>query len=208
MDASAQEMIEVLNNYDAGWVARRDAAENLGKTAHRIIAELLGHQQDQDMDVQMEAVRTLEPLHVLLATRGKPRRQYTLRDLALACEKAGHRTVDTYKTGFVVTVKLESGRTHRVYIMPHKLRQGRSIIRLFTLCGEATPEKFAWTLKANTKLTHGAFALLKFNDDDHLAIVNNIVKEEATPEMIKRGVKEMAFYGDWLEEKITQMDTF
>lgn len=208
MDASAQDLVQVLNDRAAGWVARRDAAEHLGKIAHRVIAELLSHQQDQDMDVQLEVVRTLEPLHVLLATRGKPRRQYTLRDLALSCEKHGYRTVDTYKSGFVVTVKLESGRSHRVYIMPHKLKEGKNIIRLFTLCGEATPEKFSWTLKANTKLTHGAFALLKFNEEEHLAIVNNIVKEEATPEMIKRGVKEMAFYGDWLEDKLTRQDNF
>lgn len=160
------------------------------------------------MDVQMEVERRLEPLHILLSTSGKNRKQYTLKDLALACEKHGQRIVETYKTGFVVTVKLDAGRSHRVYIMPHKLRAGRNIIRLFSLCGEATPEKFAWALRANTKLSHGAFSLLTFNDEEYLAIMNNILKEEATPAMVKRGVKEMAFYGDWLEEKIHNMDSF
>ena len=207
MDASMQEQLQILKNRDAGWVARRDAAETLGKMAHRLVATLLEHQQDPDMDVQMEVERRLEPLHVLLNTRGKKRRQYTLRDLAFACEKHGQRSVETYKAGFVVTVKTNGNRSHRVYIMPHKLRQGKNIIRLFTLCAEATQEKLGWVLRANTKLSHGAFALLTFNDEEYLAIMNNILKDEATPDMVKRGVKEMAFYGDWLEEKLNTMDS-
>jgi len=47
---------------------------------------------------------------------------------------------------------------------------------------------------------------LKFNDEKHLAIVNNILKDEASPDVIKRGVKEMAYYGDWLEKKLSDMD--
>ncbi len=205
MDAATQELVQVLNNREAGWVARRDAAENLGKCAHQIINELVIHLKDSDMDVQMEIERSLEPLHVLLNTRGKQHKPYTLKELSLGCEKHGVRTVETYKTGFVVTVKLDNNRSHRVYIMPNKFHD-KSIIRLFTLCGEATSEKLAWALRANTKLFHGAFATLRFNGEGHLAIVNNILKDEATPEMIKRGVKEMAYYGDWLEQKISNMD--
>lgn len=208
MDATIHELVKTLQNRDSGWVARRDAVEKIGKGAHSLLSVLLDFQRDGDMDVQMEVERRLEPLHILLSTSGKNRKQYTLKDLALACEKHGQRIVETYKTGFVVTVKLDAGRSHRVYIMPHKLRAGRNIIRLFSLCGEATPEKFAWALRANTKLSHGAFSLLTFNDEEYLAIMNNILKEEATPAMVKRGVKEMAFYGDWLEEKIHNMDSF
>ncbi|HQN01753.1 MAG TPA: hypothetical protein PLL36_11785 [Candidatus Hydrogenedentes bacterium] len=205
MDALLDELGKVLNDHDAGWVARRDAAEKLGKVAHRALGILLEHKQDPDMDVQMEVGRCLEPLHILLSTRGKRRKPYTLRELALSCEKHGFRTVEAYKTGFVVTVKLDGPRMHRVYLMPGKFRD-KSVIRLFTLCGEATSDKLLWALKANTKLFHGAFATLKFNDEKHLAIVNNILKDEASPDVIKRGVKEMAYYGDWLEKKLSDMD--
>lgn len=206
MAKSIQELIQELNDKTAGWATRRDAVESLGKYAHRLVTELLNHQQEEDMDVQMEVERSLQPLHVLLETPGKTQKQYTLRELALACERHGHRTVDTYKTGFVVTVKLEEGRSHRVYIMPNKSTESKKTIRLFTLCGETFPEMISWALKANAKLTHGAFAVLKFNDEEQLVIINNILKEDATPALIKRGVKEMAFYGDWLEEKLSDRD--
>jgi hypothetical protein len=208
MDAVIQELLQVLNNRESGWVARRDAAENIGKIAHRLVGALVEHQQDTDMDVQMEIERQVAPLHVVLNTRGKSRKNFTLRDLAFACEKHGQRTVETYKTGFVITVKLNEGRSHRVYVMPHKLSEGNDIIRLFTLCGETSPEKFAWALRANTKLSHGAFSLLTFNKQEYLVIMKNLLKEEATPEIVKRGVKEMAYYGDWLEDKISAMDSF
>lgn len=206
MGKSIQELIQELNDKTAGWATRRDAVETLGKYAHRLVTELLNHQQEEDMDVQMEVERSLQPLHVLLETPGKTQKQYTLRELALACERHGHRTVDTYKTGFVVTVKLEEGRSHRVYIMPNKSTESKKIIRLFTLCGEASPEMLSWALKANAKLTHAAFSILTFDDEEQLAIINNILKEDATPALIKRGVKEMAFYGDWLEEKLSDRD--
>lgn len=206
MGKSIQELIQELNDKTSGWATRRDAAENLGKYAHRLVTELLNHQQEEDMDVQMEVERSLEPLRVLLETPGKTQKQYTLRELALACERHGHRTVDTYKTGFVVTVKLEEGRSQRIYIMPNKSTESKKIIRLFTLCGEASPEMLSWALKANAKLTHAAFSILAFDEGEQLAIINNILKENATPAIIKRGVKEMAFYGDWLEEKLSNGD--
>lgn len=205
MDTTVENLIEVLKNRDSGWVARRDAAEKLGKIANRTLSVLSEYKQDSDMDVQLEIGRCLQPLHVLLSTRGKKHKPYSLRELALSCEKHGYRTVEAYKTGFVITVKLDGQRLHRVYLMPGKFRD-KSVIRVFTLCGEATPEKLSWALCANTKLFHGAFATLKFDHENYLAIVNNILKDEVTPDVIKRGVKEMAFYGDWLEKKLSDLD--
>lgn len=206
MDVSLGDLLKTMKDKGAGWVTRRDAIENLGKQAHRLVAALLDCQKDDDIDIKIAAAHSLEPLHVLLSTRGSQRKQFTLRDLAFACEKHGQRIVETYKSGFVVTVKLDSSRSHRVYLMPHKLAGERSIIRIFTLCGEATPDRYEWALHENSKLTHGAFSLISFNGEKYLAIMNNVIKEEATPEMIKRAVKEMAYYGDWLEAKLKGKD--
>ncbi len=203
-----KQTLDVLENLEAGWVARRDAAESLGKIAYQSVNVLVNHLTDKDTDVQMAVERCLEPIHVILRTRSKSRRHYTLRDLALACEKKGARTVDTQDSGFVVAVKLRNGRSHQVFIMPHEARDGRKMVRVYTLCGVATPERMAWALKANTKLTHGAFALLRWQEEDYLSIMNNILKQEAFPDVIKRAVKEMAYYGDWLEEKMSGMDEF
>lgn len=203
-----QEALENIGNPELGWVMRRDAAEALGKIAYNSVTALADHLQDKDTDVQMAVERCLEPIHIVLRSGARMRRHYTLRDLAFACEKKGARLVEAHDSGFVITVKLPNGRSHRVYLMPHEGRDGRKMVRVYTLCGVAAPEKLAWALKANTKLTHGAFAMLRWKDEDHLAIMNNILKQEALPDVIKNAVKEMAYYGDWLEEKISGMDEF
>lgn len=208
MDSMLKKTLDTLANREAGWVARRDAAEALGNVAQKSITALVDHLGDQDTDVQMAVERCLQPVHVLLRTHARSRKHYTLRDLAFSCERKGARSVEAHDSGFIITVKLRNGRSHRVYLTHHETRDSRRMVRVYTLCGVATPEKVTWALKANTKLTHGAFALLHWHEADYLAIMNNILKQEATPDTIKRAVKEMAHYGDWLEEKMSGLDEF
>ncbi len=208
MDESIASLQSLLEDREGGWVQRRDAAEALGKLSYQAASSLVEHLEDADMDVRIAIERCLEPLHVMLRTRAKLRKHYTLRDLAYACERRGARAIETQDAGFVVSVKLKNGRSQRVHIMPHETRDGKSMVRIYTLCGPATAEKQAWALKANAKLTHGAFALMPWQGQEHLVIINNILKQEALPDVVKRCVKEMAQYGDWLEEKLSGLDEF
>jgi len=208
MSDQLNEFVKMLENRQTGWVARRDAAEALGKMAQQAVHSLTAHHDDPDMDVQMAVDRSLKPLQVMLSSRPGSLRAYTLKDLAFACEKRGVRTVETWESGFQITVRLREKRVQKVYLMSHDSRDGRRLVRIYTHCGPATEEACKWALRANAKITHAAFALLHRDGEEHLVLVKNILKEEATRELVKRTVKEMAYYGDWLEEKLGGLDEF
>jgi len=206
MEGSISDLVKTLDNPENGWVVRRDAAEALGKIAAESVTALAGHLKDKDMDVLIAVEACLEPLHVLLQTRDKQRKHYSLRDLAQACQKQGERDVETHETGYAVTVTLPNKRRQRVYIMRYKSKDGRDMVRIFTMCGKANKDYEHLALQLNRKFSHAAFAVQKWKDADFLILVNNILRQEATPDMVKRCIKEMAYYGDWLEEKIEGTD--
>jgi hypothetical protein len=206
MEGSISELVKALDNPELGWVARRDAAEALGKIATESVTALSAHLKDKDMDVLIAVEACLEPLHVLLQTRDKARKHYSLRDLAQGCEKKGERDVVAQETGYVVTVTLPNKRRQRVYLMRYKSQDGRDMVRIFTMCGRANKDYEHLALQLNRKFSHAAFALQKWKEEDYLVLVNNILRQEVTPDMVKRCVKEMAYYGDWLEEKIEGTD--
>ena len=206
MESSVSKFVEALNNPQNGWVIRRDAAERLGRAALESITALSSHLKDKDMDVVIAIEACLEPLHVVLQTRDKTRKHYSFRDLAEGCQKKNSREVETHEKGYMITVTLPKKRRQRVYIMRYKSKDGRDMVRVFTMCGRANKDYEHLALQLNRKFSHAALALQKWKDEDYLVLVNNILRQEATPDMIKRCVKEMAYYGDWLEEKIEGTD--
>lgn len=206
MDGSISELIKTLDNSENGWVVRRDAAEALGKIAFESVTALTNHLKDKDMDVLIAVEACLEPLHVLLQTRDKTRKHYSLKDLAMGCDKTGERDVKTHETGYMVNVTLPNKRHQCVYIMRYKSQDGRDMVRIFTMCGKANKDYEHLALQLNRKFSHAAFAIQKWNEEDYLILIKNILRNEVTPDMVKRCVKEMAYYGDWLEEKIEGTD--
>ena len=206
MEGSISELVKTLDNPEPGWVIRRDAAEALGKIALESVTALSAHLKDKDMDVLIAVEAVLEPLHVLLQTRDKTRKYYSLRDLAQGVQKKGEREIEAHETGYVVTATLPNKRRQRVYIMRYKSKDGRDMVRIFTMCGKANKDYEHLALQLNRKFSHAAFAIQKWKDEDYLVLVNNILRQEVTPDMVKRCVKEMAYYGDWLEEKIEGTD--
>lgn len=191
-------LLDTLGDKDSAWVDRRDAAEKVGKEVQQVIARLSLHLQDEDMDVKMAVERSLEPVHLLLRTRDKERKDFSLRDLAFFCEKSGVRSVKPYKTGFIIKVRLPNGRKQRVYLMPHQLRDGRKILRVLSVCCEANNTNVPKALRTNSRLAHSAFSLIKSKDVIYISILSNIFRQEATPDRIKRTVKEVAYYADWM----------
>ena len=191
-------LLDTLGDKEVAWVDRRDAAEKIGKEVHQIIGRLSNHLQDEDMDVKMTVERSLEPVHLLLRTRDQERKQFSLRDLALFCEKTGVRTVKPHKTGFVIKVRLPNGRRQRVYLMPHQLRDGRKILRGLSVCCEANIKNVQKGLRTYSRLAHSAVSLIKSKGIVYISILSNIYRQEATPYRIKRTVKEVAYYADWM----------
>jgi hypothetical protein len=199
---------EVLSDSKVGWVNRRDAADHLGEAAKRALTALQSHRQEPDVDVRMAVEKAIQHGAGGLTgvTPAAAKHGYALQDLANACSKPGERSVRAHGEGYEIEVSLKTGRRQKVYLMPHSRKDGVRLVRVYTYCGRPKPESLKWALQTNTKLTHGALALLGDGDEERLVLVDSYLMDEATPETIKRSVKESAFYGDWIESKLTGMD--
>jgi len=205
MSKEIKNAIAVLGNTEENYVRRRDAADFLGEAAGRAFAALKRHLKDPDVDVQLGVSKALERAD---ANAAPPPDSYPLDKLVNACERKGARTVTKQGDGYVVEVKLQEGRGQRVYVTPYKRKDGIRLIRVYTYCGAATPDALRWALLANMKLTHGALALAKEDGEERFVLVNMHLADSTTPREMKASVKEAAYYGDWVEKKVTGLDDF
>jgi hypothetical protein len=197
-----------LRNPDAGWVVRRDAAENLGKAAAFALDVLREHADEMDVDVRRVVDQALGQASAAL--EGVPPlpqvKEYSLEELARACEKEGERVVAPHGEGYVVQVTLKSGRKQAVYLNHHKRKDGMELIRIFTECGKPREDALEWSLRANMKVSHGALALARDGEQERLVLTNCYLAHAATPAEVKASVKELAHYGDWIENKLSGLD--
>lgn len=191
-------LLDKLGDKEAAWVERRDAAESIGKELNQVLGRLTNHLHDEDMDVKMAVERSLDPVHLLLRTRDKGNNEFSLRDLAFFCEKTGVRSVKPYKAGFVIRVRLPHGNQQSVYLLPHQLRDGRQTVRVLAICCEANSHTLRKALRTNSKLAHSAFSMTRSKNSVYISLLSNVFRQEATPDRIKRAVKEVAYYADWM----------
>lgn len=212
MSEELEKVINTLADTSAGWVDRRDAADALGELAGKSLAALRKHADEGDVDVRAAVRRALEKLDVGAGAQRPPSAEKgavsrpTLKELAQACEKKLKRAVKPQGNGFVVRVQTRKGRTQDVFIQPHTRPDGRELIRVSTQCGEADAETIAWAIRSNTELMYCAFSVHSVDTKEQLQLVNNFNPDQVTPDMVKDAVKEIAFYGDWLEQKLTGKD--
>lgn len=185
----------------AGWVTRRDAADALGEMAARALRALKAQCSDADVDVKTAAERALGRVSAALA--GHPATSgYTLEELAKACAKDGSRTVIPDGDAFIVEVRAGENRRQRVRLAIVKGRVGR-LLEISTRCGKADAEVHAWALRSNMDIALGALALRKDGDDEILVLRGCYLPDKVSPSEVKACVKELAYYGDWLESRLT-----
>jgi len=212
MQEELKKIIEALSDTSAGWVGRRDAADALGDLASRALAALREHAADGDVDVRAAVERALGKVGVSAGNRATAPsdqsavRKPTLQELAQACEKKMKRAVKPYGKGYMVRVQTKGGRAQDVLIQPHTRPDGRELIRISTFCGEADADTIGWAIRSNAKLMYCAFSVHAHGDKEQLMLINNFNPDQVTPDMVRDAVKEIAFYGDWLEKKLTGKD--
>ncbi|MEK7794813.1 MAG: hypothetical protein AAB353_09800 [Candidatus Hydrogenedentota bacterium] len=208
MSQSLEKSISALRDRDAGWVTRRDAAEALGRTAADAVSALVAQKDDPDVDVRT-AVRTALGWASAGLRNVKPvpqSRSYTLEELANGCAKEGRRRVERNGEEYIVHTTTKEGRGQTVYITPEQRSDGLDLIRVHTRCGPAGTDTMRWALENNLKLAHGALALSTNDGREEFVIVNCLIANEATPDAVLASVKEMAHYGDWMEQKLAGRD--
>lgn len=209
--------IKTLDDTSAGWVTRRDAVEALGLAAKKSLAALKAHANEKDVDVRAAVVRALADVGAsgggAPPSAGAPPKPVkatppTMKELAQACAKKGKRGIKPEGDGFIVRVQLKDDRVQYVQIARHKRGDGRELIRVSTECGGADAESIAWAIRSNGQFVYCAFCVEERGGKEHLTIVSNFDPNLVTPVMVKDAVKEIAFYGDWLEQKLTGEDHF
>jgi hypothetical protein len=208
MTIDIEKAIADLRNSKAGWVTRRDAAETLGRAAAEALAVLREHREEPDVDVRSVVQATLASLE-----QGSPLPPPTtptqgLAEMVRACEKPQQREARAHKNGFAVEVTLPGDRHQCVYVLPGTGRDDTRLVRVFTVCGDPTPEASSWALRSNAKLVDCFFAAERIDSDERLLLVSNLVESELTAGALKKAIKQIAFYGDWLEDKLTGLDEF
>lgn len=202
LDAARQR----LEDARAGWVHRRDAALELGRWATIALDALKRHINDEDTDVRRAVGEAVAKIH--LPTVPASDGSYALETLVATCEKPGKRSVRAEGDGFVVQVALPEGREQSVRLAASTSRDGHPLIQVSTRCGEANDKAKNWALRYNAKLVHCAFAVQVVDEKEELMLMENIPCRHANPEAVKAAVKEIAFYGDWIEQKLRGGDTF
>ena len=212
--------VKALADPEDGWVNRRDAADALGDVARRALDALNAHQADPDVDVRAAVQRALgrataglaglkprtEPPHPAPDAPPAPKTAYLLDELAQACDRPGRRTVSPCEDGYQVEVVLKNERRQLVYVTPAEGEGGVKLVRVFTSCGKPTPESLRWALRTNMKVAHGALALSGEGDEEHFVLINYYLADEATPAEVRASVKELAVYGDWIEQRLAGAD--
>ena len=205
--------IKMLEDRAGGWVTRRDAALALGEYAQRSMATLKAHVTEKDVDVRRGVEEALRKLGAgagaasmeTPAALVKPAPP-TMKELAQACIRKSKRAVKPDGDGFLVRVAMKDGRTQDVRIDRHREPEGREMIRVSTKCGEADEESIQWAIRSNSKFLYCAFCVEDCGGKDYLTIVANFDPAIVTPQLVKDAVKEIAFYGDWLEKKLSGED--
>jgi hypothetical protein len=199
---------KTLQDTGAGWVNRRDAVVELAAMAEGAMEALAEFAHDKDTDVRMAVTRALESLKAAAAPPVESKSYPTLQDMAHALEKRGSRTVTQQGERFAIEVQLERGRKQTVYLQPHQRRDGVKLLRVFTYCGAPKDDVYPWALRANMKLAQGALALHKLDGEEVVVVTRSFLEGEASPRELKAAVKEIAFYGDYIEKRLTGLDDF
>jgi hypothetical protein len=206
LDDMLQNAADTLANPSAGWATRKEQAARLGETARRAIEALRACKDDADPDVRNEVRKVLKQLPLVRA-RGKAP-EHSLESLAHACAKPDRRNVTTRDEGFQIEVKITDERMQDVFIVPDAREDGTALVRVYTKCGKPDASSAAWALRTNAELIGCAFAVENHDRFEHLILVQNFVLAKVTPEEVVAAVKQIAYYGDWLERKLSGADTF
>jgi hypothetical protein len=208
MNDAIRQWTSKLSDQDAGWVIRRDAAEKLGQIAEKSITSLLSHRNDSDQDVQKEITDALKHLKDLTQNADVIKSSHTpsLEKLVTALKKTGSREIVAVDAGFDITVTFKEGRSQKVHVSSNKSPSGNDLVQVTSICGEATEKVHTWALRSNTQFSHCALAIKTIESIPTLIMINSFLAEELSLRQLKASVKEIAYYGDWVESKLGEED--
>ena len=199
---TVNEARKLLADTTATWVDRRDAANALLDLARHATTALQAHQDDADTDVSLAVTSALKRLHA----PSELLEPMSMGELVMACAKPGSREVTKDRQGYTVEVTLKNDRRQTVYVHEHLRDDKVKLVRVYTLCGSPRDNVFRGALEANGKLVQSAIAIIDHEGAEQFALIQCFLDGHITKTEMHASIKEVAFYGDWLEGKITGLD--
>lgn len=199
--------IATLRDANAGWVNRRDAALAIGSVAGQALQALKHCERESDPDVQAEIRKALGMARAgLEGVAPLAGARFSMEDFAREIAKPPKRVVAPEGAGLKVTVQVPGNRVQTVYVQPHDGTSGVKLIRVYTRCGSPREGSYDWALKINLNTALCALALTEENGAEMYWLVAHFLAEHATPSELKAAVKEISFYGDWIEQRMAAED--
>jgi len=197
--------VSQLSNREGTWVARRDAADFLGKVSNRARGALAQFAEDPDTDVRAAVARALGDA----AWRDVDRAGVlSFEELVRAIERPGKRAAKPVDGGFEIAVTLKNGRTQKVQVTRGNSEAGAETIRVRSRCGPADAAALEWALRTNDRLPHCSFAITEDSGQQHLELGHSLRAKKATADELRACVKEVAFYADWAEGRLSKQDSY
>lgn len=86
--------------------------------------------------------------------------------------------------------------------------EGHAIIAITSICGPASERNAMALLRYNTKMVHGAFAVLPTSAGEMIAVQANLLADMADPLIATRIITAVAWQADRAEEKLTGGDQY
>ncbi len=120
---------------------------------------------------------------------------------------AGYSLQEDKPEQWRVTVPVGSTRKQVVYVLfDRKDAEGDPLVSFLSYCGPATQRNAMQLLRYNTRLAHGAFAVVKAGGTEMVALVANLLASALDPLEVSRTLSAVAWQADRVEQKLTGGD--
>jgi serine/threonine-protein kinase len=149
----------------------------------------------------------------------------TASELALAFQLAVHRLRDTEslvresthgldcfiqgaRDTFRVIVRLPGDRLQEVVIEATDGKNNERYLSVFSVCGPAAPEYFAYALTLNAHLTFGSISIHDVLGSRMFVMSRTFSRDTVRPEDIRDALMEIARRADYVEKQLTSLDQY
>lgn len=179
-----------------------------GKSALETINALraiTGEDLGDDPDAWREWIATEQPADPA------PQQQIELSDDALirAATRDLQAAIGSSGDRYTIEITLPDKRKQRVCVdFNASDSDGAALVRLYTPCAKAAPDKYEWALKNNMNLSHGAIGLARMKGELWFTLVNTHLRATVHPEALAKSILTLAHKGDTVERLLTGEDKF
>jgi len=221
-EPAVQPLIEALNSRQAS--VRWSAASILGELGAKQaipdlierlrddeirsgVVEALHHITGEDFGEDYDAWKRWLDIGAGETGAAAPAAAQSDADLVAAAVYGTDVSAEEKAPGYLLRVPL-GDRHQDVTVNFHaKDSDGVRLLVVYTRCGPASTKHYEWALRQNVKMSAGAIAIADVAGNPEFVIVDVLVHDSVTPQLLIESVRRIARKGDQLEAALTKADT-